>query len=312
MSKTALFFPGQASQYVGMGRDLYDASMKVQKLYQLASDEIGADIAKLSFEGPTEELKRTRFTQPAILLHSLAVLIHLEDEERMPHFDFACGHSLGEYGALAVSGALTFEDAVKAVVKRADLMEQACVDQPGTMAAVMGLTESQIKDVCKQAETAGVVVPANFNSNVQIAISGSIAAVEEAARLAKEAGAKRAIMLEVGGAFHSPLMEPARQGLEVYLRGIQIVAPTQTVVANVTAEPVTDGESIKKLLVQQVTSPVRWSQTMSYLVANGVERIIEIGPGRVLAGLAKRDMKPSASTSLDKLTDLESITAVTA
>lgn len=310
MSKTALFFPGQASQYVGMGRDLYEASAKVQSLYQLASDEIGVDIAKLSFEGPAEELKRTRFTQPAILLHSLAILIHLE--ESCPDFDFACGHSLGEYGALAASGALTFEDAVKAVVKRADLMEQACQDQPGTMAAVMGLNESQIDEVCKQAAPKGVVVPANYNSKGQIAISGATAAVEEAALLAKAAGAKRAIILEVGGAFHSPLMEPARRGLEEYLKSVNIVAPKQTVVANVTAQPVADGESIKQLLVQQVTSPVKWSQTMSYLVANGVERIIEVGPGKVLTGLARRDMKPTTSTTLDKLTDIESITVVTA
>lgn len=310
MSKTTLFFPGQASQYVGMGRDLYDASTKVQELYQLASDEIDVDIAKLSFEGPAEELKRTRFTQPAILLHSLAVLIHLED--RMPDFDFACGHSLGEYGALAATGALTFEDAVKAVVKRADLMEQACLDQPGTMAAVMGLDESQIDEICKQAAPKGVVVPANYNSKSQIAISGAIAAVEEAARLAKDAGAKRAIILEVGGAFHSPLMEPARHGLEEYLQNVNIGTPKKSVVANVTAEPVTDSGTIKQLLVRQVTSPVRWSQTMSYLVANGVERIIEIGPGRVLSGLAKRDMKPTVATSLDKLTDLESIAVVTA
>jgi [acyl-carrier-protein] S-malonyltransferase len=310
VSKTALFFPGQASQYVGMGRDLYDASTKVQELYQLASDEIGVDIAKLSFEGPAEELKKTRFTQPAILLHSLAVLIHLEG--RMPSFDSACGHSLGEYGALAATGALTFEDAVKAVVKRASLMEQACQDQPGTMAAVMGLDETQINEVCKQAAHKGVVVPANYNSNVQIAISGAVAAVEEAAQLAKDAGAKRAIILEVGGAFHSPLMEPARQGLEDYLSNIDVATPTQIVVANVTAEPVTDGANIKQLLVRQVTSPVKWSQTMSYLVANGVERIIEIGPGRVLSGLAKRDMQPKVSTSLDKLTDIEPITAATA
>jgi len=310
VSKTALFFPGQASQYVGMGRELYEASAKVQKLYQLASDEIGVDIARLSFDGPSDELKRTRFTQPAILLHSLAVLIHLE--ENMPRFDFACGHSLGEYGALAATGALTYEAAVKAVVKRAELMEQACQDQPGTMAAVLGLNESQVEDVCKEAASIGVVVPANYNSTGQIAISGAVAAVEEATVHAKAAGAKRAIILEVGGAFHSPLMEPARQGLEDYLRSVNIAAPVQVVVANVTAQPVVDGDDIKQLLVQQVTSPVKWSQTMSYLVANGVERIIEVGPGRVLSGLAKRDMKPTDSTSLDKLTDIDSFIGVTA
>lgn len=175
----------------------------------------------------------------------------------------------------------------------------------------MGLNEAQIEEICKKAAPKGVVVPANFNSNIQIAISGAVGAVEEAVCLAKDAGAKRAIILEVGGAFHSPLMEPARQGLEDYLKNINIAVPTQTVVANVTAKPATDSETIKKLLVQQVTSPVRWSQTMNYLVANGVDRIIEIGPGRVLTGLAKRDMKPTASTSLDKLVDIESITIAT-
>ena len=199
MSKKVLFFPGQASQYVGMGKDLYDHSEKVRQLYQLASDEIGEDIARLSFEGPAETLKQTRFTQPAILLHALSVLTILGD--RIPKFDYACGHSLGEYAALAVTGAMTFEDAVKAVVKRASLMEEACQKNPGTMAAVMGLNEEQLIDVCTKASAKGVVIPANYNSKIQVAVSGALEAVEEAVVLAKDAGAKRAMILEVGGAF---------------------------------------------------------------------------------------------------------------
>ncbi len=307
MSKTVLFFPGQASQYVGMGKDIYDFSAPVRELYQLASDEIGADIAKISFEGPAEELKRTRFTQPAILLHALAVLTVLED--RIPKFDYACGHSLGEYAALAVTGAMTFENAVKAVVKRAALMEQACVENPGTMAAIMGLSREQVEDVCRKASSKGVVIPANFNSSNQIAISGAIVSVQEAVELAREAKAKRAIMLEVGGAFHSPLMEPAKVGLEEYLSDLQIDNPTVPVVANVTASAVLDGERIRQLLVEQVTAPVKWAQTMDYLAEHGVSNIIEIGPGKVLSGLAKRGMRPQQSISLDTLADIESFTA---
>src|SRR5512140_325959 len=218
MSKTALFFPGQASQYVGMGKDLYDYSADVRTLYELASDMLEVDIARLSFEGPAEELKRTKYTQPAILLHSLAVLVVLGEE--LPSFQYAAGHSLGEYSALAAAGALRYSDAIAAVVRRAALMEAACVQNPGTMAAIMGLPDAQLEAICRQASDIGVVVPANFNSNNQTVISGSVAAVERAAVLAKEAGAKRAIMLEVGGAFHSPLMAPARDGLQRYLADI--------------------------------------------------------------------------------------------
>lgn len=303
MSKTALLFPGQASQYVGMGKDLYDASEAVRALYDLASNEIGADIARISFEGPAEELKRTRFTQPAILLHALSVLTILGD--RLPRYDYACGHSLGEYAALAITGAMTFENAVKAVVKRASLMEEACQANPGTMAAIMGLGSAQVEDICQRASSKGVVIPANFNSSVQIAISGAIAPVEEAVVLAREAKAKRAIMLEVGGAFHSPLMEPARVGLAQYLDGITIKNPSVPVVANVTASSVMSGDDIRGLLVEQVTKPVRWSQTMGYLVKNGVTSIIEIGPGKVLGGLAKRDMKPETIVNLDTYKDIE-------
>jgi len=303
MTKTALMFPGQASQYVGMGRDLYDYSPEVRSLYELASDELGADIARLSFEGPAEELKRTRFTQPAILLHSLAVLTVLRG--RWPEFEFAAGHSLGEYVALAACGALSFDDAVRAVVRRATLMEQACLQNPGTMAATMGLNSDTVEDICRQASETGVVIPANFNSRAQIVVSGTKTGVERAVTLAREAGAKRAIMLEVGGAFHSPLMEPARDKLGEYLQKLTIHDPTRPIIANVTATAVLDGAAIRRLLVEQVTAPVRWSQTMAYLREQGVTRIIEIGPGKVLSSLARREMHPEISINLDTLEDIQ-------
>ncbi len=310
MSKTVLFFPGQASQYVGMAKDIYDDSAEVRQMYEMASDEIGEDIARLSFEGPAEDLKRTRFTQPAILLHSLAVLKLLGND--CPEFDFAAGHSLGEYGALAVTGALSFEDAIKAVVRRAYLMEQACQQNPGTMAATMGLSVAQAEQVCEDASGTGVVVPANFNSAAQIVVSGAIPAVEKAVELAKTAGAKRAMLLEVGGAFHSPLMEPARSGLEAFLADVTINRPSKPVVANVTAAAVTDPQEIKSLLVRQVTAPVKWAQTMAWLVENQVTRLIEIGPGKVLASLAKREMRPEQSVNLDTLDNIRTLTAVKA
>ena len=254
-------FPGQASQYVGMAKDLYAHSDDVKALYKMCSNEIGEDIAKLSFEGPVEKLKQTRFTQPAILLHSLAVLKILKSA--LPKFDFTCGHSLGEYGALSVSGALSFEDAIKAVVKRSSLMEVSCRKNPGTMAAIIGLDEKQVEQVCKDASKSGVVVPANFNSKNQIVISGEIEAVKNACELAKNAGAKRAILLEVGGAFHSPLMAPASEGLKNYLEGILLKDPLTPVIANVTAQPVQSALEIKKLLIEQITAPVKWAQTMA-------------------------------------------------
>lgn len=308
MSKTVLFFPGQASQYVGMGQDLFETSEKVRHLYKMASDEIGEDIAKLSFEGPGERLKMTRFTQPAILLHSLAVLTILDSN--LPDFDYACGHSLGEYSALAAVGAMGFEDAVKAVVRRAALMEDVCQKNPGTMAAIMGLSLNQVVDVCERAASAGIVVPANFNSDSQVAVSGQVAAVEEAVRLAKETGAKRAIMLEVGGAFHSPLMESAQSGMSDFLKDVTLKKPTRPIVANVTARPTDESGEIRRLLVDQITSPVKWAQTMDFLVSDGVTNVVEIGPGKVLSGLAKRAIRPETSVVLDRLSDIRSYTSV--
>jgi [acyl-carrier-protein] S-malonyltransferase len=310
MSKIALLFPGQASQYVGMGKDLYEYSADVRRLYEFAADQLDADIAKLSFEGPAEELRRTKYTQPAIMLHSLAVLTVLQNE--VPPFQFAAGHSLGEYAALVAAGVLRFTDAILAVIRRSALMEDACVQNPGTMAAIMGLDDAALEQICKQASDVGIVVPANYNSNNQTVISGHVAAVQKAAELAKQAGAKRAIMLEVGGAFHSPLMAPARDGLQAYLADMTIIPPRQKVVANVTAQPAATGEEIKKLLVEQVTAPVRWAQTMSYLAGQGVTRVIEIGPGKVLTGMAKREMQLEQTLNLDTLADVKSVMAVSA
>lgn len=306
MERTVLLFPGQASQYVGMGKDLYEASSEVRRLYELAGSAIGENIAELSFNGPSEQLRRTRFTQPAILLHSLALLVVLKEQGQPLTFDFAAGHSLGEYGALAACGAMTFDDAIRAVVRRAALMEEACVQNPGTMAALMGLTSEQVDEVCAEAQSAGVVVPANYNSDSQIVVSGSLAGVEKAVAVAKDKGAKRAILLEVGGAFHSPLMESARAGLEAFLAELTIHTISRPVVANVTAAPETEAARIRRLLVEQITAPVRWSQTMDYLNGAGVTRTIEVGPGKVLSGLAKRALTAPDILNLDTLENVRS------
>ena len=296
MGKTAIIFPGQASQYVGMGKDLYDTSPEVRQLYQMASDEIGEDMARLSFEGPAERLKETRFTQPGILLHSLAALTILKDN--IPETDLTAGHSLGEYGSLALSGALSYADAVRAVIKRASLMEEACRQKPGTMAAVIGLDEAKIRNICEIASAKGVVVPANFNSGSQIVISGVVEGVEEACRLCREAGAKRAMVLQVGGAFHSPLMEPAVAGMKEY--------------PNVTASAERNPDNIRRLLLEQLTSPVKWRQTMEFFRNQGVDKIYEIGPGKVLTGLAKREVRDAALFNIDTLADIENLAAMAA
>ena len=308
MNKIAIIFPGQASQYVGMGKDLYETYAEVKELYQFASDEIGEDMAKLSFEGPAERLKETRFTQPAILIHSLAILKILKNN--LPKADLTAGHSLGEYGSLALSGALSFEDSIRAVAKRASLMEEACRKKAGTMAAVIGLDQKKVEEVCKLASTDGVVVPANFNSASQIVISGDLSAVERACPLCKEAGAKRAMILQVGGAFHSPLMEPAKSGMEAYLEAQTFAVPEIKIVPNVTATAESNPENIKKLLLDQLTAPVKWQQTMQFFNEQGINQIIEVGPGKVLAGLAKREMRGAKIINIDKQEDIDNFVAM--
>jgi [acyl-carrier-protein] S-malonyltransferase len=310
MNKIAIVFPGQASQYVGMGKDLYDANPDVRTLYDMTSNEIGEDIARLSFEGPAGRLKETRFTQPAILLHSLAVLTIMKDS--LPPAALTAGHSLGEYGALALAGVLDYKIAVKAVVKRATLMEAACRRNIGTMAAIIGLEDEKITAICKTASEKGIVVPANFNASNQIVISGSVTGVEEACRLCREQGAKRAMILPVGGAFHSPLMEPAQKELATYLEPLAFNSPSIDIVPNVTATAVDDPHQLKKLLVEQLTSPVKWTQTMKYFRSFGIDTLIEIGPGKVLTGLAKRELDGAQICNVDTLADIQTLNAVIA
>lgn len=297
-----------------MGRELFEHSPEVRDLYAKTSEFVGEDIAKLSFDGPAEKLIRTRFTQPAILAHSLAVLTLLKDFQL--EFDFAAGHSLGEYGALAVCGVITFEDALRAVAKRAALMEEACSSNPGSMAAIIGLSAEKVEEICRNLSGSGVAVPANYNSSSQIVISGDHAAVELAVSEAKGAGARKAIMLEVGGAFHSPLMLSARDGLATMFETklehekITFANALKPVVVNVTGNTEATGAEFKRFLVEQITAPVRWAKTMRTLADNGVTRTIEIGPGRVLSSLAKREMRPEKMTILDKLEDVTSFLGV--
>jgi len=308
MNKIALVFPGQASQYVGMGKDLYESDSSIKQLYEIASTEIGEDIAKISFEGPAEKLKETRFTQPAILLHSLALLKIMRDS--IPDASLTAGHSLGEYGSLALAGVLSFEDSIKAVVKRSSLMEISCRQNPGTMAAVIGLEEDKITELCRKASHAGIVVPANFNASNQIVISGSIAGVNEACRLCKEAGAKRVMPLQVGGAFHSPLMGSAGKDLESHLERLAFNTPKINIVPNVTGKAENDPVKLKKLLVEQITAPVRWYHTMKFFGEYGIDTVIEVGPGKVLAGIAKRELEGSQIINIDTLHDLRNFTRV--
>jgi [acyl-carrier-protein] S-malonyltransferase len=279
----AYVFPGQGAQFSGMGKDLYDQSELARELFHKANEIVGFDITKIMFEGTDEELKETKVTQPAIFIHS-TILAACLGESFAP--DMVAGHSLGEFSALVANKTLNFEDGLKLVYKRALAMQKACEIQPSTMAAILGLEDGLVEEIC--AEIDGVVVAANYNCPGQLVISGTIPAVEKACEALTEAGAKRALLLQVGGAFHSPLMEPAREELAAAIEATTFNVPTCPVYQNVTAKGTTDPTEIQRNLVAQLTAPVRWTQIMQQMIADGASEVIEVGPGKVLQGLFKK------------------------
>ncbi len=278
----AYVFPGQGAQFVGMGKELYESSEEAKALFEQANEILGFRITDLMFEGTDEDLKQTKVTQPAVFLHS--VILAKTAEDFAP--DMVAGHSLGEFSALVANGTLSFEDGLKLVYKRALAMQKACEQNPSTMAAILGLTDEQVEEVCEKA--GADVVPANYNCPGQLVISGANAAVEAACELAKEAGAKRALLLPVGGGFHSPMMEPARAELADAIEATTFGSPICPVYQNVNAKPSTDVEEIKKNLIAQLTAPVRWTQSVQAMITDGAEVFIESGPGKVLQGLVKK------------------------
>ena len=280
--KIAYVFPGQGAQYVGMGKDLYENSHLAKELFEKANEILGFRITDLMFDGTDDDLKQTKVTQPAIFLHSVILTKALLNFKP----DMVAGHSLGEFSALTVAGALSFEDGLKLVFQRAMAMQKACEIEPSTMAAIVGLDDHIIEEVC--ASIKEVVVPANYNSAGQLVISGSFKGIDEACEILTEKGAKRAIKLSVGGAFHSPLMEPARAELAKAIEGTQIVEPVCPVYQNVNAKPFIDPSQIKQNLIEQLTSPVRWTQIVENMITDGATNFAEIGPGNVLKGLIKK------------------------
>ena len=303
--KAGMLFPGQASQYVGMGKDLYDAHASARELYREANDKLGFDITGLSFTGDLDELTKTNNAQPAILLHSMVVLTILA--EAGVHPSIVAGHSLGEFSALVAAGAMRAMDALLIVRRRGELMYEAGLEQPGTMAAIIGLDQEAVAGCVRDASDSGIVVVANHNSSIQFAISGETGAVDAAVALAKERGARRAMKLQVSGAFHSPLMERTAGRLMDYMKKFDLNPLRIPWVANVTGEAVTDRESIHDLLFRQLSSPVRWVDCMRTLTGVCSDRLLEVGPGNVLSGLMKRIDREREVTPLS---DVESVEAV--
>lgn len=277
--KTAYIFPGQGSQFTGMGKNLYESSPLAKDLFEAADEILGFRITDIMFNGTPDELRRTDVTQPAIFLHSVILARCLPDFAP----DMVAGHSLGEFSALAAAGAIGFEDGLRLVAIRARAMQKACEKQRGTMAAIMKLDAGKIEEICAGCE--GIVVAANYNSPAQTVISGEISAVEQACEKLKEAGARRALILPVGGAFHSPLMEPARAELAAGIETTRFATPVCLVYQNVTASPSSDPDVIKENLLIQLTAPVKWTQTVRRMIDDGASRFIEVGPGKVLQGL---------------------------
>lgn len=288
----AYVFPGQGAQFPGMGKDLYDGSEAARALFARADAVMGFPLSEVMFQGTEDELRATRVTQPAIFVQSVIAAL-IQGEAFRP--DAVAGHSLGEFSALTAAGALTFEDGLALVRERALAMQDACDQTPGTMAAILGMEDEDVEALCARA--AGVVVAANYNSPGQLVISGELAAVEDAIRLATEAGAKRAVLLPVGGAFHSPLMEPARERLASAIAATTFLAPCCPVYQNVTASPHQDPDTIRENLIAQLTAPVRWTQSVRRMVADGVAEFVEVGgKGNILRGLIRK-IEPSAVLS---------------
>jgi [acyl-carrier-protein] S-malonyltransferase len=279
----AYVFPGQGAQFSGMGKDLYESSDKAKELFHKANEILGFDIMKIMFEGTEDELKQTKVTQPAIFLHSTILATCLGDDFKP---EMVAGHSLGEFSALVANKTLTFEDGLKLVSQRALAMQKACEKTPSTMAAILGLEDEVIERIC--SEYPGIVVPANYNSPGQLVISGELEAVERVCEKLTEAGAKRALILPVGGAFHSPLMEPAKKELEAAIEATTFSTPICPVYQNVNAQSVTDPAEIKTNLINQLTGAVRWTQIMQNMIKDGCSEVIEVGPGKVLQGLFKK------------------------
>jgi malonyl CoA-acyl carrier protein transacylase len=287
----AYIFPGQGAQFVGMGLDLYENHSVAQELFEKANEILGFSITDIMFEGTAEDLKQTKVTQPAIFLHSVILSKVLGDTFKP---DMVAGHSLGEFSALVANGTLNFEDGLKLVSQRALAMQKACEIKPSTMAAVLGLDDAIVEQIC--AEIEGIVVPANYNCPGQLVISGEVDAVNAACEKLKEAGAKRALLLPVSGAFHSPLMEPAREELAAAIEATQFSVPSCAIYQNVTTTAVSNANEIKKNLILQLTAPVKWTQSVQQMVKDGASNFVEVGPGKVLQGLVKK-ISPEAETS---------------